>query len=279
MNDIAVILTVHNRKEKTIECLKNIYEQKLESCTIEIYLTDDGCTDGTAESVVQRYPKVKIIHGDGNLFWNRGMHVAWENASKTNPDYYLWLNDDTKLFNNSLDRLLSYAKQKDNESIIVGSTQLNDINDTMTYGGLDGKIKHRRILPDNQKLKECNTFNGNIVLIPKKVFLKLGFNDYYYRHSFGDIDYGMKATKYGLANYIAPGYYGTCKRNNPIPLFRRKCYSLIKRYKLLYSPLGANPFESLHLNVKYYSIYKSIWLFIKLHLNVLFPVDHTKFEK
>ena len=275
---IAILLTVHNRKQKTLQCLRLVYEQKLSTYSIFVYLTDDGCTDGTVEELRLRYPKVNIINGDGTLFWNRGMYTAWQAASKSNPDYYLWLNDDTKLFEDSLEWLLYFAEQTNGESILVGSTLSNGLNKVFTYGGMDGAIKHKRIQPDDNVMKKCITFNGNIVLIPRNVFSKLGFNDFYYRHSFGDIDYGMKATKYGLVNYIAPGYYGICERNNPIPLFRRRCYSLIKRYKFLYSPLGSNPFEAFHLNVKYYPLYKCIWLFLKLHINVLFTVDHTKFD-
>ncbi|MDY6130235.1 MAG: glycosyltransferase family 2 protein, partial [Prevotella sp.] len=152
-------------------------------------------------------------------------------------------------------------------------------NGVFTYGGMDDKIKHRLIMPDVTELKPCATFNGNIVLIPIKVFEKIGYNDNFFHHSFGDIEYGLRATKRGLINYIAPGYYGYCQRNNPIPPFRRKSNNIIKRYKLLYSPLGANPFEAFYLNIKYYPWYKCFWLFIKLHLNVLFTVDHKQFEE
>lgn len=274
---IAIILAVHNRKKLTLECLWNIKKQKLsDDHVVDIYVTDDGCTDGTSEEIKKIFPDVHIIKGDGTLFWNRGMKMAWEIASLTNPDYYLWLNDDTKLLDDALNRLLFFANQRSNESIIVGSTMSNDSK--LSYGGLDAHIKHKRIFPSESHLTPCATFNGNIVLISRKVFEKLGFNDAYYRHSFGDIDYGLNATKKGFVNYIAPGYYGTCNRNNPIPIFRRKCYSLIKRYKLLYSPLGSNPFEAYHLNTKYYPFYMCIWIFIKLHLNVLFTVNHNNYQ-
>ena len=276
---ISIILTVHNRKDKTIKCLWNVLSQKLpDNYVVSIYVTDDGSTDGTSQTIKRVFPNVHIIKGDGNLFWNRGMKKAWEKAAITNPDYYLWLNDDTILMKDALNRLLLSSIKTNNESIIVGSTMSNDNNGTHTYGGLDACIKHKRISPNASYLMPCATFNGNIVLVPQKVFEKLGFNDTYYRHSFGDIDYGLKATQKGLVNYIAPGYYGICNRNNPIPIFRRKCYPLIKRYKLLYSPLGSNPIEAYHLNIKYYPFYLCVWIFIKLHINVLFAVNHMKYE-
>lgn len=83
MKLIAVLLTVHNRKEKTLCCLQNLFKQKIPNgYQIEVYLTDDGCTDGTPEAVHEQFPAVHIIKGDGSLFWNRGMYTAWDTAGK-----------------------------------------------------------------------------------------------------------------------------------------------------------------------------------------------------
>ena len=274
--NIAVIMTVHNRKIKTIECLNYLYKNNLYNIQLNCFITDDGSTDGTYEAIRSNFPKTIVIKGDGNLFWNRGMLTSWIEAAKLDFDYYLWLNDDTVLFNDSLQKLINASKSYNDNSIIVGSTCDNEGSKNTTYGGRKFGRSYKLIIPDDEKCIPCDTFNGNIVLIPQKVFKSVGVNDSYFHHSFGDIDYGLSASKKGFINYIAPGYYGICKRNNPIPVFRRKCYSLIKRYKLLYSPLGFNPKEDFHLNQKYYPLYKCIWWFIKLHINVLFTVDHTK---
>lgn len=274
---LAILLTVYNRKDKTLSCLRELKKQVLQNIKLHVYLTDDGSTDGTFEAISYCYPEIKIIKGDGNLFWNRGMLTAWREAAKLDFDYYLWLNDDTVLFSDSLQKLVNTSKSYHDNSIIVGSTCDNEDRKNTTYGGRKFGRNYKLIIPDDDKSIPCDTFNGNIVLIPRKVFNTVGFNDSYFHHSFGDIDYGLSARKKGFTNYIAPGYYGICKRNNPIPIFRRKCYPMIKRYKLLYSPLGFNPKEDFHLNLKYYPLYKCIWWFIKLHINVLFTVDHTKY--
>ena len=70
---IAAIMTCHNRKNKTMACLKSLFTIIPET---DVYLTDDGSTDGTSEAVLYTYPNVHIISGDGNLYWNRGMYVA-----------------------------------------------------------------------------------------------------------------------------------------------------------------------------------------------------------
>ena len=49
----AALLTCHNRKEKTLACLKSLYRNMPE---VDVYLTDDGCADGTAEAVKSIFP-------------------------------------------------------------------------------------------------------------------------------------------------------------------------------------------------------------------------------
>ena len=137
---LAVLLTCYNRKPKTLACLAALFSQGLPSeVKMEVYLVDDGSTDGTTEAVEQAYPQVKILPGDGSLFWNGGMRMAFAEAMKEDYDYYLWLNDDTLLYPDALSNLLSTShqliSQGETHSIIVGSTQDPD-NNEHTYGGI-----------------------------------------------------------------------------------------------------------------------------------------------
>ena len=269
MKTVAVLLTCHNRKEKTLKCLENLYTQNLPSdIELSVFLTDDGCTDGTAEAVTGRFPKVHIIKGDGTLFWNRGMRKAWEEAAKSPNDYYLWLNDDTHLLPNAISILLETSKKKNNESPITGTTQESETNPEINYGGRKLPNYKQVVPPDENSPIECDMFNGNIVLIPNSVFQKIGFNDNYYRHSFGDFDYGNMARKQNIKSYIAPGILGYCGSNNPVPVFHRKQYGLIERFKILYSPLGMNPIEDFHYQHKFHSLFYTVCHVIKLHLNI-----------
>ena len=61
MKSIAVLLTVFNRKEKTLQCLGNLYKQlPIQGYSVDIYLTNDGCTDSTPEAIAQKFPEVNI---------------------------------------------------------------------------------------------------------------------------------------------------------------------------------------------------------------------------
>ena len=137
--NIAVLLSWFNRKQKTLACLEALFNQALPAnVDISAYIVDDACTDGTSHAVRQTYPQVKIFSGDGNLFWNGGMHGAFS-AMKDDPDYYLWLNDDTIIYPETLTVLLetSYklSEKGETKAIVGGSTCDHETGQT-TYGGV-----------------------------------------------------------------------------------------------------------------------------------------------
>ena len=138
MKTIAVLITSFNRKEKTIKCLESLFVQHATNFFLQVFLVNDGSTDGTAEAVSRKFPEVQIIHGDGTLYWNRGMHKAWSEASKRNNDFYLWLNDDTFLYKEALKEMLETLVKVRGEAIIVGATCSTLDKKLTTYGGRNG---------------------------------------------------------------------------------------------------------------------------------------------
>ena len=198
------------------------------------------------------------------------MEFAWKQTIiDCDYDFYLWLNDDTILKKEAINTLIESAIQTELQSIIVGSTESQQR--VLSYGGRKADINNTLIPPNNEELVYCNTFNGNIVLIPKFVVQKIGISNHFFRHSFGDIEYGFRSRKKGLKSYIAPGTLGICDRNEGVPRFLNKSLSVTKRLKALYSPLGFNPKESFYLDYKYRGIHIAILRFIKLHFNAIFP--------
>ena len=272
---IAVLLTCHNRKDKTHKCLSQLFENKSSNFILKVYLVDDKCTDGTVEIINEFFPQVNVIKSDGDLYWNLGMHLAWKIASKNDYDSYLWLNDDTYLNDDAINNLYEAHLKKD-KSIIVG-TLLNDLKDDdylISYGGRMLNKRDNIITPDQNNLKICDLFNGNCVLIPKYVFKKIGNLDDYFHHSYGDFEYGLRAKNNNIESYIVPNFVGYCKKDivdGNFKFLSRK-YNLIQRLKFLYSPLGKNPYEAFYISRKYNSFIYSFLVFLKLHYNVIFKL-------
>lgn len=265
--NIAVLLACHNRKEKTLNCLHQITTQtEMTNHLISVFLVDDNSTDGTKDAVKSKYSFVHIIDGNGELFWNRGMLLAWETALKTdNYDAVIWLNDDTILKSDAISTLCKYSNKYPN-SIIVGSTAWTTDHSKLSYGGY---YNYNELLIPTDRELPCRFFNGNIVLIPNSVSEKIGLLDPYFRHSMGDFDYGVRATKNGVSIYVLP-VLGYCDRNGSYVKYTDTKFSLKERLKFLYSPLGNNPIEAFYYYKKI-SIKKAFEIFIYLHLKTIFP--------
>lgn len=276
MQTIAVLLTVFNRKDKTLECLKRLYTQlPLNGYQVDVYLTNDGCTDGTPEAVMKQFPKVKIINGNGNLFWNRGMYTAWQEAAKKNYDFYLWLNDDTYVYSNMLCALLKASSLKNDKAIIVGATQSLD-GKNITYGG---RLSNGKIPALDGNLTSVQYFNGNIVLVPRYVYNKLGNLDYYFTHSKGDFDYGLRALKAGIEMYQVGECLGVCDLHESLDKWCNPKVSFVQRWKMLHRPNGMPPKETFHFEKRHSGLITATFHYLTVHMRCLFPSLWVKLNK
>lgn len=266
---IAVLITSFNRVDKSLNCVTTLYKL---NPFCDVYLVDDNSNDKTVEIVSNKFPNIKIINGDGNLYWNRGMHLAWEYACKKDYDFYLWLNDDIVLYDNCFIEIFECSLLNNHFSIISGIIETKN-KSKIIYGGTD--INNKLITPNNQ-MQIIKNLNGNVVLIPKKVFKILGNLDPTFHHDLGDVEYGYRATKAGIKvlttrKTIAYGY------SNHLCRVRLNNSNIIKRFTKLYSPLGANPFIIYYFRKKYFGVINAILYFIFLHFLNFIPDIINKF--
>ena len=273
MKRVAVLVTVHNRRETTLRCLQLLYQQQYDTSqfSVEVFMTNDGCTDGTEVAVQENFPDVHIIQGDGNLYWNRGMIVAWSEATKDDFDYYLWLNDDTLLYKNALETLLYCSNDKNNAAIIVGSMCAVGNTSIITYGGCSSKSVP---IQDVSHEQTCELMNGNLVLIPRKVYEQLGKHNPIYHHALGDFDYARRAVQKSIKIYVAQGVLGECDRR--IPLWNNPQQSLIVRFKDYWKVTGANPKDVFLYNRLFFGLAKACIYFCTGFVHMLFPNLYNK---
>jgi GT2 family glycosyltransferase len=277
---ISVLMTCFNRKDKTNQCIKMLLnnESKLDE-KLNIYLVDDGCTDGTSELIKQKYSHVNIIEGSGSLFWNGGMRLAWQTALKDRSDFYLWINDDSFIYDDSISRLFnSYqelAKQGQSVGAILGS-MVDPITKKLTYGG---RLKCSRlnpvkigpvIQPSNDALK-CDFVNGNLTLIPAETVKKIGILSDQFTHSMGDFDYGLRAIKAGLNCWVAPGVYGECEVNLVDGSWQDKSLSLDVRVNKMKNITQLPPLHEWSVFIQRHGGWKWPLLYIDALIRVKLP--------
>ena len=217
-------MTCHNRRAKTVACVESLRAAAAPLAgryRFQLYLTDDGSTDGTADGVLAIDPDARILRGSGDLFWNGGMHRAFAAALADGHDFYLWLNDDVTLFPDGLQRLFATFEEKAAAGpapIVVGAT-CDDAGRT-TYGGVDRPSWWKRTTFRRQtsavQAARCETFNGNCVLIPSAVAARLGNLDPRFAHAMGDLDYGLRARALDIPRWVMAGHVGRCINDHAV---------------------------------------------------------------
>lgn len=246
MKVIAVLMTCHNRRDKTLECLATLFKNgDVPNIALDVYLVDDGSTDGTSMAVSSLYPNVKLIYGDGSLYWNGGMRIAFASAMAKGFDFYLWLNDDTFLFDDAvLNMLRTYEKVSEHgetNSIVVGSTR-DIFTGHLTYGGEVRSsswkpLAFKHVQPTTNPIR-CITMNGNFVLIPKAAVAILGNLEQSFSHAMGDTDYGLRANAANIPLWVTPGFVGTCGHNSKSNTYLDKSLSLRTRFRKIFDVKG-----------------------------------------
>lgn len=272
---LAILLTSHNRKTKTLACLESLYKASLLSTfKISFFIVDDGSTDGTYEAIKSKFPNVLLIKGSGNLFWAGGMRLAWETAlSNDDFDYFLLLNDDVILFPDYFSNIQLIIKTKNSEKSLYSAATMDQTTKEITYGAI--KIlrkfpipRYKKLFP-NGHLQECDMTNANILLVSRKITEAIGILDSRYTHGIADYDYSLRARNAGFTACLLPNVQGFCSDdhgNNWAP----SSNTLKQRIQYLKSPKGLAYKEYLFYIKRHFPFYLPI-AFSLLWMKTFFP--------
>lgn len=294
MNRVAAIITSYNRKDKTLDCLKHLfsaldlYNEKTphENIQLQVFLTDDGCTDGTAEAIVAAFSnrEIKIIHGNGNLFWAGGMRLAWNEALKEKFDCFLLLNDDTNVFPQLFFELFltqQYCLDKfKKKGIYSGCTCEKGNRLKVTYGG---DIRLNKLLATSKRLAPngvpqlCDMANANILFIPMVIIKEIGIFHEGYTHGIADHDYTIKARKRGIPVLITGTFCGECNNDHNFSYEHFAKMSFNERKQYLNSPKGSA--KDYLLYIKRNSILRYPIVYLGFLMKLFFPRIYLLLDK
>ena len=287
--NIAVLVTCHNRKIKTIAALstlfatvKNYNDRDCRQVVTCLYLTDDGCTDGTTDDVLISFPDqdIRIVQGDGNLFWAGGMRLAWQTAINDNRpwDFYLLINDDTIFHEDALTELISthdYALRTYSKGGVYAGIVCSMDGSEITYGGkryASGIFgKSISILP-NGKPQECLMTNANILLVSQNVVDEIGILNNCYRHSCADWAYGIDANRAGFPVLVTGKICGRCDNDHDSEEQERKkilTMTIRQRWSYFSSPVHST-LDILTFMGRYNRL-KVIFVIVARCLNIIAP--------
>lgn len=258
-----VLLACHNRAHLTVQSLEGMFASA-KSAGVDVSFTvfDDGSTDGTAGLVSGLPVDLTLIRGDGSAFWARSMATAEKALMETLvPDrasYVVWLNDDVILDDDAVARLADCVLKQPG-SVVVGAIR-SPGSAFVSYSGLRRRGPHPLRFDRVEAadvIQGVDTFNGNLVVVPAAVAIRMGGIDGGFSHGLADIDYGLRCARMGLRIVQAPGTFGTCPRNPSPPRT-----TLFGEWIRFTGPKGGGNYGSLRRILRRSNKY-SWWLYIE----------------
>lgn len=276
---IAVLMTCYNRVATTLECLRNLFAAKCpEGVQFDVWLNDDGSTDGTGERCRAFFADKKnvgwqgeghVLKGSGHDYWCGGMRRAWQSAIESGMDYtgYLWLNDDTFIFEDAIE--MTFENEWRDSAVLVGATASPDGSGHTTYSG---RNRCGEMLAPCGKCLRVWGMNGNFVWVPKTVHARLGNFPDYFTHALGDFDYGKRAIELDVAIYLLPKYVGVCDDKREKTPWMDRRVPFLRRVQNLYSPTGGpEPNVFFRYNLLHFGLARALRCWVTQHIKVAFP--------
>ena len=272
---IAALITCYNRVKVTIGCLERLYSLPLpQGWILDVWLVDDASPDRTGVIVKEKYPSIHVIRSPGNLFWCKGMRLAWNTAAAAfDYDAYLWLNDDVQLLE---DAFLTLAHDlsitpNSHSSVFMGACQSGAADSSISYSArlYDKKLA----IPNGESPQPIyDMMSGNFVFIPRAVFRKVGPIYGGYWHGCGDHDYALMCERAGIKKYCCSKAVGVCPRQ-PERYFHLKNKTFFQRVKLLFTPKGYPLHDTIVFRYRNNGIMRMIISFFHVIAVVVFAVE------
>ncbi len=223
MNKINLIIPIYNRIETTKQGLQSIHTsldhyKRHGKGTIswQVVIVDDGSTDGSGEWINEHYKTVKVLRGNGNLWWSGGINMGIEySLSQDGLTHIILWNDDTTCNPGYFTNLEAHLQNPEYSRAILASKILwEDKEDTLFNFGctFDWKTGESKLIGFNQKdgvafskPRAIDWSGGMGTIIPISIIKVVGlFDDVNFPQYHGDKDYWLRAVKKGFKAYALP---------------------------------------------------------------------------
>lgn len=235
---VEMVFPVHNRRELTLQCLRSVEKLNRDGLELHQIMVDDGSSDGTTEAVKSEFPDVRIIAGDGNLWYSEGINVGVRAALKNNPDYILLMNDD-QVFDSDCVRNMVKTAEKYPRSVVGAILLLWDqphkvFQVSPEWGTFTGGWRHwvhQTIWTIPEKPWKVGIIVGNCQLVPRAAFEECGLLNSKKLPMYGDAEFTPRLKRNGWTLLIEPRARVFCQPNNsPVKFgslsFKKKVRSL-----------------------------------------------------
>lgn len=122
--DVSIIIVSYNTAELIADCLNSI-KSSSQKLKIETFVVDNNSIDDTVSSIEKNYPWVKLMKNKSNVGFSKANNQALKKAT---GKYFLILNPDTKLSNDTLSKMFEFLETKKDITVATCRVELPNGN-------------------------------------------------------------------------------------------------------------------------------------------------------
>lgn len=197
---VSIIIPHLNGKHHLDDCLGSLRKQTLQQ--FEIFLVDNGSSDGSQEHVQKNYPEVCLIELGSNLGFTGACNAGFQ---RSQGNFIILLNNDTEVESDWLETIVNAFQEQPNTGSIASKMLLFDRRNFFHTAGdyyrLDGIPGNRGVWKrdDGQYNVEEVVFSacGGAAAYRRKMLEEIGFLDDDFFFSCEDIDLAWRANLAG----------------------------------------------------------------------------------
>lgn len=273
---VTVIFPNFNGGKEPLDCLRSIKNLNYPKNKIGVIVIDNNSTDGSDKQIKKRFPKVILIKNQINLGFAKAINQGINQAS---GDYIFVANDDLVFEKNSLKNLIDFSLKNPRIGVLGGKIFFKTLKNKHSFSANKHSFSANKISSSGymmnrwtgevqlaskpNKIKEPDWIQGCAMLIPRKVFKKIGLLDENYTHLFEDYDFCLRARLAGYKIVYIPNakfWHGeslTADKNKSLKYFhwyRNKIRFILKNYPiiniisiLLFQTLLVTPYRAIFL--------------------------------
>jgi hypothetical protein len=206
---VGVVIPILNRRDDTLECLTSLYSSGYSP--IQVYIVDNGSTDGSSQVIASRFPHVTILRLESNRGFSQASNIGIRQALASGMEYILLLNNDTIVDPNMIEELVKAADILSKAGILApqimhygqelvwsSGSQINPLTLDLP------DFSHSAKLSPISKMKKVDAVVGCGMLIRQNVFNKIGLLDESFFFYFEDLDFCLRARDAGYEIWTIP---------------------------------------------------------------------------
>lgn len=208
MIELSVIILNWNTKKLLENCLTSVFNQT-KNINFEVIVIDNSSTDDSVKMVKKKFSQVILIENKKNLGFAKANN---QGIRRARGEYILLLNSDTKLVDNTLTKLVGFAKTKKNLGV-AGPRLLNQDKTpqpsvapfyTLPVVALSLFGGDRFLRRSPTQACQIDWVSGSCFLIKREVIKKIGLLDERFFMYIEEMEFCYRSKKAGFKVWFYP---------------------------------------------------------------------------